>query len=164
MFIYVYLVFLNWVCWVRGNFFGEPGHIYISCACLSAVWSGGPVQFCLGTLVVWTAGLYGFSFLSGSVVAGTVRLKWWRGGGPCFSLLSSVCCQFSWRLDICGRNFCVIFSVGSFVVVFRGFLFYKVLIVNNLLQVVSQESAPWRGPGASAWAHEARASESWFGD
>jgi hypothetical protein len=35
------------------------------------------------------------------------------------------------------------FFVGSFVVFFfRGFLFYKVLIVNNLLQVVSQESAP----------------------
>jgi len=32
----------------------------------------------------------------------------------------------------------------------RGFLFYKLLIVNNLLQVVSQESAPGRGPGASA--------------
>jgi hypothetical protein len=32
------------------------------------------------------AGLYGFFFLSGCVVAGTVRLKWW-GGGP-FLLLS----------------------------------------------------------------------------
>ena len=28
-----------------------------------------------------------------------------RGGGPFFLLLSSVCCQFSWRLDICGRVF-----------------------------------------------------------
>ncbi len=73
MFIYVYSVSLNWVCWVRGNFSGEPGHVYFSCVYLSAVWSGGPVQFYLGTLVVWTAGLYGFSFLSGSAVAGTVR-------------------------------------------------------------------------------------------
>ncbi len=32
-----------------------------------------------------------------------------RGGGPFFSLLSSVCCQFSWRLGFCGRNFCVIY-------------------------------------------------------
>ena len=66
----------NWVCWVRGNFSGEPGHVYFTCAYLSAVWGGGSVQFYLGTLVAWTAGLYGFSFLSGFVVAGTVRLKW----------------------------------------------------------------------------------------
>jgi hypothetical protein len=39
------LHFLNWVCWVRGNFSGEPGRVYISCAYLSSVWSGGPVQF-----------------------------------------------------------------------------------------------------------------------
>ena len=76
MFIFVCSVFVNWVCWVRGNFSGEPGHVYFLCAYFSAVWSGGPVQFYLGTLVVWTAGLYGFSFLSGSAVAGTVRLKW----------------------------------------------------------------------------------------
>ena len=37
---------------------------------------------------------------------------------------------------------CVIFCDGSFVLFFRGFLFCKVLIVNNFLQVVSQESAP----------------------
>ena len=37
---------------------------------------------------------------------------------------------------------CYLFSVGSFVVFFRGFLFYKVLIVNNLLQVVSSKSEP----------------------
>ncbi len=73
--IYVYAVFPNWVCWVRGNFPGEPGHVYISCAYLSAVWSGGPAQFHLVTVVEWVAGLYRFSFLSGSVVAGTVRLK-----------------------------------------------------------------------------------------
>jgi len=45
---------------------------------------------------------------------------------------------------------CVIFCDGSFVVFFRGFLFSEVLIVNDLLQVVSQESAPGRGPGAFA--------------
>ncbi len=49
VFIYVCSVFLNWVCWVRGNLSGELGHVYISCACLSAVWSGGPVQAYLGT-------------------------------------------------------------------------------------------------------------------
>jgi hypothetical protein len=72
-------IFLNWVCWVRGNFSGEPGHVYISCAYLSSVWSGGPVQFYLDTSVVWAAGLYGFSFLSGPAVAGTAWQNW-RGG------------------------------------------------------------------------------------
>jgi hypothetical protein len=74
--VYYVYAFSNWVCWVRGNFSGEPGHVYISCAYLSVVWSGGPVQFCLVTVVGWVAGLYRFSFLSGSVVVGTVRLKW----------------------------------------------------------------------------------------
>ncbi len=48
---------------------------------------------------------------------GTVELV--RGGWSVFLLLSLVCCQFSWRLGVCGRNFlCYIFSVGSFVVFF----------------------------------------------
>jgi hypothetical protein len=46
------------------------------CVCVSTVWSAESVQIYLGTLVVWTAGLYGFSFLFGPAVAGTVRLKW----------------------------------------------------------------------------------------
>jgi hypothetical protein len=50
--------------------------MYIICVCVSAVWCAVPVQFYLGTSVVWAAGLYGFYFLSGSEVAGTVRLKW----------------------------------------------------------------------------------------
>jgi hypothetical protein len=47
--------------------------MYIFHVCVSAMWSVVPVQFNLGTSVVWAAGLYGFSFLSGSAVAGTVR-------------------------------------------------------------------------------------------
>ncbi len=58
----------------------------------------------------------------GGVGGGTVQiflLLWLRSGGYStvemvrggwsvfFLLLSSVCCQFSWRLDICGRDFCV---------------------------------------------------------
>ena len=61
---------------VRGNFSGEPSRVYILCVCVSTVWSAESVQIYLGTLVVWTAGLYGFSFLFGPAVAGTVRLKW----------------------------------------------------------------------------------------
>jgi hypothetical protein len=44
------------------------------------VWSAGPVRVYLGTSLVWAAGLYGFSIFLGSVLAGTVRFKWWRGG------------------------------------------------------------------------------------
>ncbi len=56
---------------------------------------------------------------------------------------------------------CVIFCGGSFVVFFAEFFLFfvvfEVLIVNNLLQVVSQESEPRRGPGASAGADATRA-------
>jgi hypothetical protein len=105
--------------------------------------------------VEWRAGSILFDHCGG-VGGGTVRilfLLWLCSGGYStvemvrggvvrfFFLLSSVCCQFSWRLCICGRNLCVTNFVGSLVVFFRGFLLYKVLIVNNLLQVVLQESA-----------------------
>ena len=87
------------VCWVRENFSGGPGHIFLVWD--SAVWSAGPVQFYLGTSLEWMAGLYGFPF-SGSVAVGAVRLKWW-GGGPSFFSFSSLCCQLSWRAVVCGR-------------------------------------------------------------
>jgi hypothetical protein len=61
--------------------------------CDSAVWNAGPVQVYLGILLERMAGLYSFFFLSGSVVAGTVRLKWW-GGGPSFSAFSSLLSVF----------------------------------------------------------------------
>ena len=38
--------------------------------------------------------------------------------------------------------FALYIFVGNFVVFSRGFLFCKLLIVNNLLQVVSQKSEP----------------------
>ena len=71
----------------------------------------------------WMAGLYGFFFLSGCVVAGTVRLKWWEGGY--FLLLSLVCCQFSWRFNVCGRIFVIYSSIlfSEFVVFSCGFVF-----------------------------------------
>ncbi len=46
--------------------------MYISCVCLRCGECRAGTNY-LGTLVVWAAGLYGFSFLSGSAVAGTVR-------------------------------------------------------------------------------------------
>jgi hypothetical protein len=71
----------------------------------------------------WMAGLYGFFFLFGCVVAGTVWFKWWGGGH--FLLLSLVCCQFSWRFNVCGRIFVLYSSIsfGEFVVFSCGFVF-----------------------------------------
>ena len=55
----------------------------------------------------------------GSVLAGTVRLKWW-GGAVFLSSLSSVCCQFPWRVDMRGRDIALYF-LWYFVVVSCGF-------------------------------------------
>ena len=122
--------------------------IYLVCVSLLCVeWRAGTIY--LGTSVVWAAGLYGFSFLFGFAVAGTARQNW-RGGWSVFLcfLQFAVCFLGGWISAV--GIYCVIFCDGSFVVFFRGFLFSEVLIVNDLLQVVSQESAPGRGPGASA--------------
>ena len=90
--------------------------MYMSSVCLR-LWSAGLVRVYLGTVVVWTAGLYGFSFLwlcrggygTGEMVRGVVCF---------FPFLPSVCCQLSWRLDICGRNFMLYISFGGNFVVF----------------------------------------------
>jgi hypothetical protein len=101
------LLFVYFGCAGSVGIFWRVGS-YTFSVCDSAMWSAGPVQVYLGILLERMAGLYSFFFFpSGSVVAGTVRLKWW-GGGPSF-LLSLVCCQFSWRLDVCGRILCYIF-------------------------------------------------------
>jgi hypothetical protein len=115
------------------------------------VWSAESVQIYLGTLVVWTAGLYGFFFLFGPAVAGTVRLNWlW--GVVVFYFLSAVCCQFFWRFDVCGRNFCVTYFFCWWLCsIFSRFLILKVVdFFNNLLQVVSSQSEPRGGSGTSA--------------
>ncbi len=83
-------VCLIWVCWVRGNFSGGPGHIYSVCG--SAVWSAGPVQFYLGFLLERMAGLYRFSPLW-LCCSGYGTVKWW-GGGPSFSAFSSLLSAF----------------------------------------------------------------------
>ena len=64
--------------------------MYMSRVCLR-LWSAGLVRVYLGPVVVWTAGLYGFSFLwlcrggygTGEMVRGVVRFFF-----PSFSLLS----------------------------------------------------------------------------
>ena len=133
-----FLLCLLFVCWVRENFSGGPGHIFSVWD--SAVWSAGPVQF------IWVPSrggwrdYTGFFFFSGSVVAGTVRLKWWRGDMS-FPSFSSLFCHFFWWLDVCGKILCCINRGVSLVEswFFRDFVFYKVLSFLNLLQVVQAE-------------------------
>ena len=101
MFIFLYAFSSNLVCWVRGNFFGGPGHVYIFCACISPLWdwragtilfghSGGvdgvTVQI---FLFLW---LYSGGYSTGEMV---------RGGGPFlsfafFSLLSVLLADGYW--------------------------------------------------------------------
>ena len=95
-------VLTNWVCWVRGNFSGGPGHVYIPCLYLfSGDWRAGTILFGHsggvdgGTvqifLLFW---LYICGYCTGETVRGVTR----------FSFFSSVCCLFSWRLYVCGRD------------------------------------------------------------
>jgi len=109
MFIFVCLFLLTGCAGSVGIFSGEPGHVYF--VCVSPL-CGVPCRynFYLWTLVVWAAGLYGFSFLSGRY--GTVRLV--RERWSVFLLLSSVICPFFWRLGVGGKGFlCHIFFSGS---------------------------------------------------
>ena len=127
--------------------------------CDSAVWSVGPVQFIWGLAWSGWRDCTGFSFCL--AVLWRVRYGWNGGGGGHFLLLSLVCCQFSWRFNVCGRIFVLYSSIsfGEFVVFSCGFVFWKLLIFNNLLQVVSAQSELGGGPGTSAWADAAWASE-----
>ncbi len=54
-----FLLCLFLVCWVCENFSGGLGRRFSVWD--SAVWSAGPVQFYLGTILKWMAGLYRFS-------------------------------------------------------------------------------------------------------
>ncbi len=113
--------------------------IYFLCVCDSAVWSAGPVRIYSGTSWSGWRDCTGFSVLwfccSGYGTVEMVR------GVVCLSFVSSVCCQFSWRLDVRGRISALFNSIffGRFVVFSRGFIFCKLLIFFNLLQVVKAE-------------------------
>ncbi len=83
----------------------------------SAVWSARPVQFYSGILC-WSGwrDCTDFSFSPALFVTGTVEMV---GGVVRFFLLSFVCCQFSWWLDVCGRIFVIYILIlfGKFVVI-----------------------------------------------
>jgi hypothetical protein len=94
-----------------GIFWRAGSCIYFVCVSLRCVeWRAGTILFGRfggvdgGTVRIFLS----LWFCSGGY--GTVEMV--KGGGGVvrvFPLLSSVYCQSSWRLDICGRNFCVIF-------------------------------------------------------
>jgi hypothetical protein len=119
-----FLFFLHYFCkrcvsirYTHFSLIGCAGSVGISLA--------GRVMYifraCISPLRDWRAGTILFGH-SGGVDGGTVQifpLLWLhsggyctgemvRGGGPFFPLLSSVCCQFSWRMYI-GRNIVLYF-------------------------------------------------------
>jgi hypothetical protein len=84
MFIIVCSAFLNWVCWVRGNFSGEPGHVYILCVCLRCVEcrAGTSLFGHYAGVDGGTVWIFPFSLWLCSGGYGTVEMV--RGGGPFF--------------------------------------------------------------------------------
>ena len=81
------VILMSGVCLLCIRFFlikcaGSVGISWRAGSCIYSVFVslcceiGGPVQFYLVTVVEWTAGLYRFSFFSGSIAVGTVRVKW----------------------------------------------------------------------------------------
>ncbi len=71
---YTCLLFVYFGCVGSVGIFWRAGS-YIFYVCDSAVWSAGPVQFLFRHSVGADGGTVQI-FSSGSVVAGTVRLKW----------------------------------------------------------------------------------------
>ncbi len=111
-------------------------------------------RVCVSACVEWRAGTISFGHYGG-MGGGPVQIfpSLWlcSGGYGTAEMVKGVVSVFScfpqFAVSSLGGwvsavSCCVIFCDGSFVLFFRGFLFCKVLIVDNLLQVVSQESAP----------------------
>jgi hypothetical protein len=75
-------------------------------------------------------------------LAGTVRLKWQGCAVISFSF-SLVSCHYSWRVDMRGRDIAFLFFLlWYFVAVSCSFFIFKLLIVDNLLQEVSEDLVP----------------------
>ncbi len=83
---------------------------YTFCVCVSAVWSAGPVQVNLGTFPGADGGTVQIFLFLWLCCSGYGTVEMVRGMVRLF-LLSSVCCQFSWRLDVCGRIFVLYNSI-----------------------------------------------------
>ena len=74
-------VFINWVCWVPGNFSGEPGHVYF--VCVSPL-CGVPCRYNFNWALRWCGRRdctdFPFSLLHWRVRYGRIG----EGGGPFF--------------------------------------------------------------------------------
>jgi hypothetical protein len=157
-------VFLNWVCWARGNFSGEPGHVHIRlCGSLRCVecragtsifwalcWCGW--RDCTGFLFLWlcfggygtieqvgVAGQYGFSVFLALFLSGTVQLKWWGVLYLTFHFLQFAVSSLGGWICAVGILRFIFYGICSG---FLRFLIFQLLIVDNLLQEVSENSAP----------------------
>ena len=90
------------------------------------MWSAGPVQFNLSTLLEWMAGLYRFFLLwlccNGY---GTVEMV---GGWSVFFSIFSLLFIFGGRLCVVGLHFLKLVLFGSILVFLVDFVFYKLLI------------------------------------
>ncbi len=116
------LLFVYFGCAGSVGVFWRAGS-YTFSVCDSAMWSAGPVQFYLGFLLERMAGLYRFLYVWLCCIGyGTVEMV---GGVVRLFVLSLVCCQFSWRLDVCGRILVlyILIFIGKFVVFSCGFVF-----------------------------------------
>jgi len=114
-------VFLNWVCWTRGNLLASRVTYAFMCASpLCGV--PGRYEYIFGHSAGVGGGTVRISSFSGSVLGGTVRWKWWGGGAVFHFSLFSVCCQFPWRVDMRGRDIAFLSSM-VFVVVSCGSYF-----------------------------------------
>ena len=84
-------VLINWVCWVRGNFSGGPGHVYVLCVCPLVECRAGTSIFghCGGvdgeTVRIFFLWLCRGGYGTGEMVRGVVCFFF-----PSFSLLSVV--------------------------------------------------------------------------
>jgi hypothetical protein len=96
-------VFLNWVCWARGNFLASRVTYIFVCVSLRCVECRAGTSIFghfvgVGGGTVW---IFQFLWLCFGGY-GTIEMV---GGVLCFLFsFSSVCCQFSWRVDMRGRN------------------------------------------------------------
>ncbi len=130
-------------------YFGCAGSVRISLA-------GRVIYFLCGTPLCGVPGRYNFIWALLRVDGGTVQIfsfLWlccsgygtveMVGGGLSFFSFSSVCCQLSWRAVVCGR---ILFFYIGFSWLYSGticgFVFYKLLILSYLLQMVEEEYGP----------------------
>ncbi len=81
---------------------------------------------------------------SGSVVVGTVRLKWWGGGPSSFFFLQFAVSSLGVRLSVVRlSSFILIFFLFGYILVVSVVSdFYELLIFSYLLQMVEEEYGP----------------------